>query len=950
VNYDLTLLDQHKTVGRYAPRVSQPRVFQSGAYSILYTRGDEVLTPPQYASYRASFEQNLARAIGYGTSVDDQLAQRAFSVSATAYPCIEYRAETTGGLPLKVTDKQDNDLQDTPLTYFTSVSNKILSDATRSLLGWGRVYLRKRRNNQGWPTGLEWINPSLVKEIVDSERKVSGYRISNPHNGNYEDVKASEVIYTQLFDPSPIGMGLSRFEVAWKAMNIELGIATYAAAFFLNSAQPDGFLTFDVPLDDRTLEDARDTWRANFKGARNAHRTAVMPGGAKWNSIQAAPKDLAMIDLKETERLEICAIFQVNPILIGLQGVADPLSANSTFSTVEVAHIRSVALPFTRSIILDALNRQWAWVDFDQRDTYTLAIDEQKIPALADSNLVRADTAIALTTNSPILDYQEGRELVGYAQREGAYLSRNANEPLSLWRDGVVTLNMTRQLMGVPNVRYDDPNGEVMLISGTLYPAARLMEIALKNAGMVGQLPASPFGGFLPPPDTNTPDNPESPLPSEPPQEPIESPEPPQPEAPTQLSTRAHLRLAIGVDFAKHQFVRLARTTLADKLVKHNVEWTPENEWRLELAGANEWTPKAVANFLAQADYTTARKFDMKTSGYALDNNAVYLKVSGDVDVLAKSTALQMRDVNLQTNEPRILLCRGEGITEADLPDLMELPLVATNLSVYIGNDNYHQWPLRGISPARTKELQAWRRVASNKGADYEFKAEALRGWEYIDIVRDMLLADVPIEDVFDIADALLREEITWRAYPDTRDEFISELTKIIGAGQQTEISRKLFAGRMRSILRRLGLQAFRDGMNDAGYDPESLSKDELKTFRDWQAKQSSFVTGFGAEVFREGITELEVQNRAYMWANVSLDEIHLLGMIAGGNPNLRRVLGQVMSEHCPECLILADQIHPASEWVEHDLLIGSNKTTCKQGCSCSFVISEEPERGNWLG
>ena len=43
--------------------------------------------------------------------------------------------------------------------------------------------------------------------------------------------------------------------------------------------------------------------------------------------------------------------------------------------------------------ILPALNGQWAHVDFDLQNYFTLYIDEANIPALADANLTRIDGA-----------------------------------------------------------------------------------------------------------------------------------------------------------------------------------------------------------------------------------------------------------------------------------------------------------------------------------------------------------------------------------------------------------------------------------------------------------------------------------------------------------------------------------------------------------------------------
>jgi hypothetical protein len=139
-------------------------------------------------------------------------------------------------------------------------------------------------------------------------------------------------------------------------------------------------------------------------------------------------------------------------------------------------------------------------------------------------------------------------------------------------------------------------------------------------------------------------------------------------------------------------------------------------------------------------------------------------------------------------------------------------------------------------------------------------------------------------------------------------------------------------------------LQAFRDGMNAVNYDPESLSAEELATFRDWQSKVSGFVTAFGAEVFKQGITEAEVTQRANLWADVSLKEIYIFG-VAAGNSEQRVIwdLDEQVEDHCDDCPRLAGHIRTLKYFLKIGLYPGSGRTQCKLGCKCRLVITDKP-------
>lgn len=457
---------------------------------ILYTRGDELIEP---TAYRGAFEQALARSLVQTGDVGDDAAGRAYAAAMTGYACVEYKAKTVAGVPLEILNgvkgADETPLDNTPLDHFLSISAKLLADWQRSQDIWGRTYLRKRYNTRGYPTGLTWLNPLDVYEYTD-RGVVTGYRWQNPAGGS-EQMSLQEVIYTQAFDARSLGNGLSKFEAAWLALNIDANLSTYAAAFFLNGAQIDGFLSFEDELTDEQYTKAREDWRRAFQGARNAHRTAVMPGGAKWNPVSSAPKDLAMTELKGAEREDVCTVFDVDPVLVHLKDTGDPLSASSTYSAIEISHIRNVTLPFLRSVVLPALNDQWAMKDFGA--PYRIDIDDQSIPALQDAQLVRADTANSLATGH-VLDYPEARELLGYGERAD-YIKRAPDEPLALWQQGGITRGELRAL--VSGQRDDSPNNDVVLVGGQIIPASRLLEVANANADKLIAPPApSPFGNL----------------------------------------------------------------------------------------------------------------------------------------------------------------------------------------------------------------------------------------------------------------------------------------------------------------------------------------------------------------------------------------------------------------------------------------------------------------------
>jgi hypothetical protein len=373
----------------------------------------------------------------------------------------------------------------------------------------------------------------------------------------------------------------------------------------------------------------------------------------------------------------------------------------------------------------------------------------------------------------------------------------------------------------------------------------------------------------------------------------------------------------------------------------------------LTLAVAPDWTPNDVASLLRRADYDDGRKLDIATGGYVQYQDGIYLHVERNdaLDALANAARLDLDEAFADADSvppAGIRLCAvPDGLDLTGAPDA-SYPLVGTNVTVRFGLKTEHQWTLRALSNAQQKELARWRNVLRRKGRDYAFTVESLP--PLVDAFIRLSLEDEAeeIAAVFETARLMLAVPET-RAFSQTRAEFVSEMLAIIGRGQAEDVTRRKFAGEMRSALRRYGLVAFRDGMNEVGYDPESLGQDELNAFRNWLAEQSGFVSDFGVEVFREGISEAEVRLRAEMWASMSLEAARQVGMLLGAPEQMMEWVQGDTREPCDDCTRLNGQVHSMKAWIASGWTPTSRKTACNSyNCQCRLVPTDQDERGDF--
>ncbi len=215
-------------------------------------------------------------------------------------------------------------------------------------------------------------------------------------------------------------------------------------------------------------------------------------------------------------------------------------------------------------------------------------------------------------------------------------------------------------------------------------------------------------------------------------------------------------------------------------------------------------------------------------------------------------------------------------------------------------------------------ELRAWRKKAHNSGAVKALKFTANRTPDYlVEFVKfelGELGADASkgqINALFDDVD-LLRGVKT---YSETRDKFKRELRALIKAGLDNETTRRSFASDLRTLARRSGLDTVYNAFEDAGAATESIEPSTLTIFRAWQSETSDYITKFSTEIFADGLTPEQVDQRVDMWARKTLDDIYYAAL-REANDSIKATwnLGNT-EDHCSTCRSRDGQSKTIDEW-----------------------------------
>jgi hypothetical protein len=185
-------------------------------------------------------------------------------------------------------------------------------------------------------------------------------------------------------------------------------------------------------------------------------------------------------------------------------------------------------------------------------------------------------------------------------------------------------------------------------------------------------------------------------------------------------------------------------------------------------------------------------------------------------------------------------------------------------------------------------------------------------------------------------------KRLTRKVFSQTRQDFVSRLMDVFQRNHTGRRGGIRLSNSIRVLLRRLGEQAYRDGMEQAGVmPPDDLDTEDKERLAIWEREQSAYVTNLiqGDQEIRKGLTPEQARLRADFWANKSLRDAFNLGKASGKGNGMFRWVWNPVKEHCPTCAALNGQIHRMKDYIRSGFTPGSSRLLCKgYHCGCDLV------------
>jgi hypothetical protein len=180
-----------------------------------------------------------------------------------------------------------------------------------------------------------------------------------------------------------------------------------------------------------------------------------------------------------------------------------------------------------------------------------------------------------------------------------------------------------------------------------------------------------------------------------------------------------------------------------------------------------------------------------------------------------------------------------------------------------------------------------------------------------------------------------------------TQNLFKKQFIDLAMQVQNKALSKAVLRPALRLALLEAGADALLDGYAEGGKPMAALDDEARKVLSVWRAEQSPFISKFVGELFDTPFTYEQVQRRADLWVNKSINPIYFKGIeLANRNQRYMWVVNPV-KEHCVTCLQLNGQVHRMKDFTRTGLLPQSSKLVCGgYQCGCSLHPTDQPARG----
>ena len=287
----------------------------------------------------------------------------------TFFACVNLIRQDISKLPIRMTQTDENG-RDHPvrkhplIKFFKRNPNRFQNILTYkscvilSLLLRGNAYIFKRYDSRGALTDLIPWHPDLVQILESPEDGRLYYQFTT--QGQFHrfllgstQQPVSSITVSSDYVLHMVGMtldgirGVSALEYGAQTLRMAYDSETYGSTLFSNSSRPSGVLLHPGrKMTEEAKTNLRASWERMYSGAKNAHRTAILMEGMKFEPISMTSADAQFLETRKFSVEDIARLMRVYPHKVGH---LERMTFNNTES-LEASHVNDTLMPWMELI------------------------------------------------------------------------------------------------------------------------------------------------------------------------------------------------------------------------------------------------------------------------------------------------------------------------------------------------------------------------------------------------------------------------------------------------------------------------------------------------------------------------------------------------------------------------------------------------------------------------
>jgi HK97 family phage portal protein len=246
----------------------------------------------------------------------------------------------------------------------------------------------------GFPTQVQILHPDKVKP-----KRLEGKKVFDIGGEIYGPDKVKHI--TGMMMPGAVA-GVDVLTAQRLTFQLAANVTAYADGFFGGGGSPAGVINVPGSGDRKKARQVKDAWEAGNAGVANAHRPAVLFGGAKWTQLSVTPENAQFLETRRLMREEICGLFGVP--LQRIQAIVDNSSqgGGKGVDAIDHGYVTHTCVPLATAIeeVWDPMlpGGQGSWSAFDFNGFLRAAAKERaeiaqihRVAAIRPADEIRAD-------------------------------------------------------------------------------------------------------------------------------------------------------------------------------------------------------------------------------------------------------------------------------------------------------------------------------------------------------------------------------------------------------------------------------------------------------------------------------------------------------------------------------------------------------------------------------